>query len=67
LHSEYLHDVSYSAGIIQVIEIEEDRMVVCGMHTEFWRGNLKRPVVIDVRRILKWILKETGWDSVGWM
>jgi hypothetical protein len=33
LHSEYLHDVSYSAGIIQVTEIEEDRMVVRGMHT----------------------------------
>jgi len=67
LHSEYLHDVSYSAGIIQVIEIGEDRMVVCGMHTEFWRGNLKRPLVIDVRKVLKWILKETGWDSVGWI
>jgi hypothetical protein len=33
LHSENLHDVSYSAGIIQVIQIEKDEMVVHGMHT----------------------------------
>jgi len=37
------------------------------MHAEFWRGNLKWPLGIDVRIVLKWILKETGWDSVGWM
>jgi hypothetical protein len=46
--------VSYSAGIIQVIQIEEDRFVVHTyrrrqMHTEFWRGNLKRPLGIDVK------------------
>jgi hypothetical protein len=35
--------------------------------SEFWRGNLKRPLGIDVSILLKWILKETGWDSVGWM
>jgi hypothetical protein len=37
------------------------------MHAEFWRGNLKRTLGIDVRILLKWILKETEWDSVGWM
>jgi len=50
--------MSYSAGIIQVIQIEEEEVVVCGTHTEFWRGNLKRPLGIDVRIVLKWFLKE---------
>jgi len=43
-----LHDVSYSAGIIQVIQMVEDKLACKRrrMHTEFWRGNLKRPLGI---------------------
>jgi len=42
------------------------------MRTEFWWGNQTEgdrleDLYLDGRIILKWLLKEVGWEGVNWM